>query len=109
MNYENIELLPVPSTSQSNNTTVNTSLSTQNLQDDDDEDADDFTTRQLFSFAWQIAKGMVMNLISCPAVCLYSCDYCKAKKLENINEYSYWKSVQTFFLVIFLSESPRRE
>ena len=62
LNFENIELLPVPSTSQSDNTSVGISLSTQNIQDDD-EDANDFTTRQLFSFAWQIAKGMVMNFI----------------------------------------------
>ena len=27
--------------------------------DDDDEAAGSFTTQQLFSFAWQIAKGMV--------------------------------------------------
>ena len=63
LNYENIELLPVPSTSQSDNTSVGISQSAQNIQDDD-EDADDFTTRQLFSFAWQIAKGMVMDCIS---------------------------------------------
>ena len=62
LNYENIELLPVPSTSLSNNTTADILLSTQDLQDDDEE-ADDFTTRQLFSFAWQIAKGMVINFI----------------------------------------------
>ena len=61
LKYENIELLPVPSTSQ-----INISLSTQNHDDNDDdvdEDTDAFTTRQLFSFAWQIAKGMVMNFI----------------------------------------------
>jgi len=27
--------------------------------DDDDEEADSFTTQKLVSFAWQIAKGMV--------------------------------------------------
>ena len=27
--------------------------------DDDDEAADSFTTQKLFSFAWQIANGMV--------------------------------------------------
>ena len=81
--YENIELLPVPSTSQSDNTIVGISLSAQNIQDDD-EDADDFTTRQLFSFAWQIAKGMVMDCIlvrRCSRHNLYSCVNRKAKKL----------------------------
>ena len=35
-------------------------LSTENLEEAyDEEDKDSFTTKQLFSFAWQIAKGMV--------------------------------------------------
>ena len=34
--------------------------STEKYDDDDDEEEEDsFTTQQLFSFAWQIAKGMV--------------------------------------------------
>ena len=37
------------------------SLSNDNLQESDDEDEEgDFSTKQLFSFAWQIAKGMVI-------------------------------------------------
>ena len=37
------------------------SLSNDNLQESDDEDIEeDFSTKQLFSFAWQIAKGMVI-------------------------------------------------
>ena len=34
--------------------------STENIDVDNDDGADSFTTQQLFSFAWQIAKGMVM-------------------------------------------------
>ena len=55
---ENIELLPMPSTSQRNSNATAMLLSTENLDDDDDE-ADSFSTQRLFSFAWQIAKGMV--------------------------------------------------
>ena len=36
--------------------------STENIHDDVDEEADSFTDQQLFSFAWQIAKGMVIIL-----------------------------------------------
>ena len=37
------------------------SLSNDNLQESDDEDEEEgFSTKQLFSFAWQIAKGMVI-------------------------------------------------
>ena len=35
------------------------SYSTENIDGDDDEEEDSFTTQKLFSFAWQIAKGMV--------------------------------------------------
>ena len=34
-------------------------ISTENADNDNDEEADSFTTQKLFSFAWQIAKGMV--------------------------------------------------
>ena len=37
------------------------SLSNGNLQKSDDEDEEEgFSDKQLFSFAWQIAKGMVI-------------------------------------------------
>ena len=37
------------------------SLSNDNLQVSDDEDEEEgFSTKRLFSFAWQIAKGMVI-------------------------------------------------
>ena len=40
------------------NSNANAKLpSTENI---DDNEADSFTTQQLFCFAWQIAKGMVM-------------------------------------------------
>ena len=38
-------------------------LPTENHEEIDKEDSDSFTTQQLFSFAWQIAKGMVIVLI----------------------------------------------
>ena len=53
-----LELLPMPSTSQGNSNASAILESTENNDDDDDE-ADSFTTQTLFSFAWQIAKGMV--------------------------------------------------
>ena len=56
---KNFELLPMPSTSQVNSNTAAMLLSTESLDDDDDE-ADIFNTQRLFSFAWQIAKGMVI-------------------------------------------------
>ena len=42
----------MPSTSQEHDQT------TENVDDGNKED-DSFTTQQLFSFAWQIARGMV--------------------------------------------------
>ena len=37
------------------------SISNDDLQESDDEDEEEgFSTKQLFSFAWQIAKGMVI-------------------------------------------------
>ena len=44
-------------TSQRNSNTNVMLPSTKNI---DDDEADSFTTQQMFSFAWQIAKGMVM-------------------------------------------------
>ena len=57
---ERMELLPIPSTSQRNSNSSTILKSTEiNDDDDDDEETGSFTTQQLFSFAWQIAKGMV--------------------------------------------------
>ena len=62
-NQERMELMP--STSQGNSKASAISKSTENNDDDDDDDDDDdeegdsFATQRLFSFAWQIAKGMV--------------------------------------------------
>ena len=58
LDHESMEMMPIPSTSQGNSNTSTILKSTEN-NDDDDEDADSFTAQQLFSFAWQIAKGMV--------------------------------------------------
>ena len=55
---ENIELLVMPSTSQENSKATDMLVSNENLDENNTED-DSFTTQQLFSFAWQIAKGMV--------------------------------------------------
>ena len=39
------------------------SLSIENLDEDLSDEEENFSTKQLFSFAWQIAKGMVTALI----------------------------------------------
>ena len=41
-------------------------LSTENLEESDEDPRDveeNFSTKQLFSFAWQIAKGMVIIFV----------------------------------------------
>ncbi|CAH3173609.1 unnamed protein product, partial [Porites lobata] len=53
------ELLPSTSASPGQRQASAMSLSNNNLQESDDEDEEEvFSTKQLFSFAWQIAKGM---------------------------------------------------
>ena len=54
-----IEVLHMPSTSQGNSDASAILKSFETNDDGDDEEADSFTTQKLFSFAWQIAKGMV--------------------------------------------------
>ena len=39
------------------------SLSIENLDEDLSDEEENFSTKQLFLFAWQIAKGMVTTLI----------------------------------------------
>ena len=58
LDRENIELMPIPPTSQRNSNAAAILVWSENI-DDDEEEEDSFTTQQLFSFAWQIAKGMV--------------------------------------------------
>ena len=58
LDRENIELMPIPPTSQGNSKAAAILVSSKNI-DDDEKEEDSFTTQQLFSFAWQIAKGMV--------------------------------------------------
>ncbi|KAL9986760.1 hypothetical protein ACROYT_G000951 [Oculina patagonica] len=54
LHQENIALGPMPSKSQRN------SNATVMLQvEDGNKETDSFTTQQLFSFAWQIARGMI--------------------------------------------------
>ena len=52
--------MPSTSISQRNSNAAAILKSTENIDDDVDEEADSFTDQQLFSFAWQIAKGMVI-------------------------------------------------
>ena len=59
VNQENMQQLSMPSTSQGISNTAAILISTENIDYDDDDEADSFTTQKLFSFAWQIAKGMV--------------------------------------------------
>ena len=58
-NHENINLLSMPSTPQRNSDDAHV----LHLWDKNEEarDSDSFTTQQLFSFAWQIARGMVKD------------------------------------------------
>ena len=51
--------MSISSTSPGNSRSPVMLLSTNNSEKCGDED-DSFTTQQLFSFAWQIAKGMVV-------------------------------------------------
>lgn len=57
--HDNIDLLSMPSTPQRNSDDAHV----LHLEDKNEEakDSDSFTTQQLFSFAWQIARGMVMD------------------------------------------------
>ena len=47
-------------TSQENGRTSAMLLSTESLDEDDIKEDESFSTQQLFQFAWQIAKGMVI-------------------------------------------------
>ena len=65
---KNIGMLSVPSISHGASNSSDISISTESVcdtNDDDAEETDSFNTQKLFSFAWQIAKGMVgINLIA---------------------------------------------
>ena len=39
------------------------SLSIENLDEDQSDEEENFSTKKLFLFTWQIAKGMVTTLI----------------------------------------------
>jgi len=62
LDQENIKLSAIRSTSQANKQTADV-FSAQNLIAGHGEDGS-FTTQQLFSFAWQIARGMVTFITS---------------------------------------------
>ena len=62
LHHKNIEMLWIPSTSQGISNSSEISISNESVyddNDDDEEEADSFDAQKLFSFAWQIAKGMV--------------------------------------------------
>ena len=62
LDQNNIEMLSIPSTSHGISNSSDISISTESVYDDNDDDGeetDSFNTQKLFSFAWQIAKGMV--------------------------------------------------
>ena len=59
LELESMEQLSMPSISLGHINAAAILISTENIDDDHDEEADSFTTQKLFSFAWQIAKGMV--------------------------------------------------
>ena len=57
------ELLTRPTTSLGKSQASAMPLSTENLEESNEDPCDveeNFSTKQLFSFAWQIAKGMVI-------------------------------------------------
>jgi len=57
--------MPIPSPSQEKSVAAGILVSTENADDDNDDEADGFTSQKLFSFAWQIAKGMVgINIVT---------------------------------------------
>ena len=61
------ELLTRPSASLGKIQASATPLSTENLEESDEDPCDEeenFSTKQLFSVAWQIAKGMVILFFS---------------------------------------------
>ena len=66
----NKELPSIPSGSQESIPSVDTLLST--LEEVPDDDTDIFTTKQLFSFAWQIARGMVIITLLCQWAAIWS-------------------------------------
>ena len=57
-----MELLPKSSKTRRNSRTATTMLSSKNIEKDDSDEPekDTFSTQQLFCFAWQIARGMVI-------------------------------------------------
>ena len=60
------ELLTRPTTSLGKSQASAMSLSSENLEESDEDPCDveeNFSTKQLFSFAWQIAKGMVIIFV----------------------------------------------
>ena len=62
LDQKTIEMLSIPSTSHGISNSSDISISTESVYDDNDDDGEDtgsFNTQKLFSFAWQIAKGMV--------------------------------------------------
>ena len=59
VDQENMQQLSMPSTSQGISNAAAILTSAENIDYYDDDEADSFTTQKLFSFAWQIAKGMV--------------------------------------------------
>lgn len=56
---ESMELLSIPSASRENSRSAAKLLSTEPFVEDGNQEEESFTTKELFSFAWQIAKGMV--------------------------------------------------
>ena len=57
---ENVELKKIPPNPQTNCSAAVPSTENLDYNDDEEADSNSFTTDKLFSFAWQIARGMVM-------------------------------------------------
>ena len=59
VDQEKMQQLSMPSTSQGISNAAAILTSAEYIDYEDDNEAHSFTTQKLFSFAWQIAKGMV--------------------------------------------------
>ena len=84
------------------------SLSNDNLQESDDEDEEGgFSTKQLFSFAWQMAKGMVIwsyFLDNVALILLMSITRHKRRKIQKSILYKH-KVDGIIKLIVFLDMS----
>lgn len=59
------------------------SVSIENLDEDLSDEEENFSTKQLFLFAWQIAKGMVTTLIFWIMMIWFWSQYNLERRIQN--------------------------